>query len=405
MTSDTNAVPNHRVPEPSPEPIPKLGSELKDDASPGDELPPAHDPDEVVAAGRPTSAGPSTAKITATVIGIALPVLGLLLWWSTHQGTEAVWLPAARIAGRVGAVVTVGLFLVLWLLPEENRKVLGPRGTQLVMRWATCATVVWSGSAMLELLLRYQFATGTPIWSDVTQAGTFLLGSGEGTPLHTAHVVLTLGLLVLALRPPSTRAVSRFLALAVVAIGTLPFVLVYPLEGNIVLPPSAALGDAFHVLGALLWTGGLIGLVVVFVLVNRARTLPPSAANEDMAEWEPSKRQMLHSVTQAVDHYSLLALIAALVVTVTGVLMAEATIGSWWPFQPLREGVSSTYLRLVGLKVAGTFALLGAGYVHRTKTMTRLRRNDRTAFVRLAVGEVALMLAVMSLGVLLGFAH
>ncbi|MFD0484986.1 CopD family protein [Kineococcus sp. GCM10028916] len=401
MTSDTNSVSIHHVPTPDPTPDPVTTSLPALD----DEVRPAFDSSDETTTPYPASTeavGPSRARLIATVVLIALLVLGLLLWWG-HHDADSVWLPVARLGARIGAVVAVGLFLVLWLLPQEDREVLGPRGPQVVMRWATCATIVWSLSATAELLLRYQDAVKAPIWRDVTGAGTFLLGSGEGA-LHTAHVVLTLLLLVLALRTPDTRGVSRFLAMAVVAIGTLPFILVYPQKGHL-LPPSAALGDAAHVLGALLWTGGLIGLVVVLVLVDRAGTLPPSTTDGNVGGWGPCEQRRLDSLTRAVDAYSLLALVAALVVTLSGVLMAWATIGSWWPLRPPGQGVPETYLGLVVAKVVGTLVLLAAGYRHRTRTMPRLRRNERKAFMRLAVGEVGLMVAVMSLGVLLSFAH
>ena len=117
-----------------------------------------------------------------------------------------------------------------------------------------------------------------------------------------------------------------------------------------------------HVAGLTLWVGGLIALIFI--------------SSED--------RKM------AVPRFSVMALWAAIVVVLSGLINAWARLN-------FREAWDTTYARVIILKTILTGVLLFIGYLHR-KNLSLREKIDWRSLTRLITAEVVLMAAVTAIG-------
>ena len=118
-----------------------------------------------------------------------------------------------------------------------------------------------------------------------------------------------------------------------------------------------------HVAGLTLWAGGLFALMFI----------------------SPEDRKM------AVPRFSVLALWAAIVVVLSGLINAWARLN-------FREAWDTTYARVIILKTILTGVLLFMGYLHR-KNLSLREKIDWRGLTRLITAEVALMAAVTAIGI------
>jgi putative copper resistance protein D len=118
-----------------------------------------------------------------------------------------------------------------------------------------------------------------------------------------------------------------------------------------------------HVAGLTLWAGGLFALMFI----------------------PPEDRKM------AVPRFSVLALWAAIVVVLSGLINAWARLN-------FREAWDTTYARVIILKTILTGVLLFMGYLHR-KNLSLREKIDWRGLTRLITAEVALMAAVTAIGI------
>ena len=127
---------------------------------------------------------------------------------------------------------------------------------------------------------------------------------------------------------------------------------------------ALATGSMFlHVTGLTLWAGGLFALVFV--------------SSDD--------RKM------AVPRFSVMALWAAIVVVLSGLINAWARLN-------FREAWDTTYARVIILKAILTGVLLFIGYLHR-KNLSLREKIDWRGLSRLITAEVALMAGVTAIGI------
>ncbi|MGO1173040.1 MAG: cytochrome c oxidase assembly protein, partial [Actinomycetaceae bacterium] len=134
----------------------------------------------------------------------------------------------------------------------------------------------------------------------------------------------------------------------------------------------AVSGMWLHLGGVVLWMGGLAGLLVA---ANHLRTA-------DLA--------------RAARRYSSLAAWASVIVALSGVASAYLRLNT------LGELFTTPWGQLLLAKVLATGALLAAGGWHRFSTIRVLDAGRPAGFVRLALGEVVLMAAVVGVAVALG---
>ncbi|MEU4689262.1 cytochrome c oxidase assembly protein [Actinoplanes sp. NPDC023714] len=279
-----------------------------------------------------------------------IPSPGPLTWWG---------LPAAKLLTDVlGVLVTGGAVTAAFLLPGDGKSVSAYGWTML--RRTTWLALGWSCSAIALIVLTVSDILGRPV---AELSGTAVAGFAFSINQGQALVVQAgLALLVAVL----TRAgVSRGLAavttiVAVVALVPPAFTGHAAGSGN---HQIAVTSLAMHVAAAALWLGGLAGLTAV----HRTRAFAGTAAR-----------------------YSRLALGCFVATAVSGLANAAVRLGTPEMLWGSRYGVL-VLLKIVALAIAGV-----AGYVHRRHT---LRAPGKSAFLRLAAGEIVVLAAAVGLAV------
>lgn len=278
-------------------------------------------------------------------------------------------LPAARAVHDVAAAVTVGLLvLAAWAVaPDPGRSVdslAGPR--RLMIRGATVSALVWAGAALVVLVLTAAdvsgYAPSTPGFSLVFFSFTSQLDLGRA--LLVSLLLVLLATVVSAL---ATRVVAVAWAAVVALLAVLPLSLAGHAAGS-ANHMNAVDSLALHLLGAVLWVGGLAALALVSSRLGSQRDA-------------------------VVRRYSTLAGASFAVVALSGVLNAALRLGSF-------AGLATTYGLLVVGKVVALGLLGVAGFVHRRRMIPRLGAAP-TAFARLAAVELVIMGATVGLAVAL----
>ena len=296
---------------------------------------------------------------------LAAPVGGLL-----DPGTLTRWgLPAARAVHDVAASATVGLLvLAAWAvapLPGKSADSLaGPR--RLMVRAATVSALVWAGAALVVLVLTAADVSGFP----PTASGFSLVLFSFTSQLELGRALLVSLLLVLLAAVVAALA-TRVVAVAFAGVVALLAILPLSLAGHSAGAAShmnAVDSLVLHLLGAVLWVGGLLALVLVGGRLGAQREA-------------------------VVRRYSTLAGVCFAVVAVSGVINAALRLGTF-------GALATPYGLLVVGKVVALGLLGGAGFLHRRRVIPRLG-TDRSAFARLAAVELVVMGATVGLAVAL----
>ena len=313
---------------------------------------------------------------TAVSVGVALVLLAVQGQLSAPRGGlldpgafTRYALPAARAVHDVAAATTVGLLvLAAWAVaPEAGKSVdslAGPR--RLMVRGATVTALVWAGAALVVIVLTAAdvsgFAPSAPGFSLVFFSFTSQLELGRA--LLVSLLLVLLAAVVSAL---ATRVVAVAWAAVVALVAVLPLSLAGHAAGA-ANHMNAVDSLALHLLGAVLWVGGLAALVLVGSRLGAQRDA-------------------------VVRRYSTLAGVCFVVVALSGVVNAALRLGSL-------AGLTTTYGLLVVGKVVALGLLGVAGLVHRRRVIPRLA-TERTAFARLAAVELIVMGATVGLAVAL----
>ncbi|MEV0583606.1 CopD family protein [Nonomuraea sp. NPDC050310] len=268
----------------------------------------------------------------------------------------AYGLPVVRVLLDVAAVAVVGLSVLPKLLGFDD-----PDATEPVMRrvrpLAVTAAWAWAICALLTIV----FATaelnpgGVPTL-DMIVAYVDTVGAGQGMLFSAACALAAAGIGLMAVR--FGEKVPAELRVIVALFGLLPI----PVTGHAVdsvWHDPLMISMELHVMGAALWTGGLIA-VIVFARPLLDRVLPK---------------------------FSRLATVCLLLVSASGLVSGLGTL-ALTPGGELPGSLLGTdYGVLFLAKVALTVLLLPLAAVIRF----RLMRRDPTPVARWAVGEVAIM--------------
>lgn len=305
----------------------------------------------------------SAALVLALVlaaVGVSGPVTAVGL---EVPGGSVAWLvPALRLLADLAAVLTVGCLLgAAALLPGD--RLLGAAG----YRWLQVAG--WSSGAWFLIALL---------------AVPALLADFLGRGLSA--VTLT-GLAGFVLDNPQAQAQGVVVVLtALVAVGarvvlTMGGALVLLLLALAAALPPALAGHAassqgtvavtavgLHVLGVVLWAGGLVALAL-------------------------ARRVSVTAASTAAGRFSRLAGVLVLVVGGSGVMLALTRLSS--PAQVLQ----TSYGVLVLIKLVAFLGLVTVGAWHRRSTLPALAAGRSGAFLRLATGEVVLFAATIGVAV------
>ena len=291
---------------------------------------------------------------------IAATIIGLLISGAANPfklvdpGAVVRWgLPIARSLTDIAMATSIGSLVISAFVFAE-----GSAQLTTAMNVASIAAVIWTIAGMLQFNFVYLNVTGSSF--------TFAQSHGSGLWLFATSVelgrYLALNILGGAIIAVLALAFQRLTAAALIAA-----------LGLLTLVPIALTGHAagtenhgmavnalgLHLLAIVLWVGGLIALVLV-----RARG--------EVSE--------IH-----FRRYSSIALVAYIVLGVSGVVSASLRIGSlanWF----------SSYGLLIALKTA-IFVVLGVfGAIYRKRLMLK-----GTGFFRLVGLELVLMAAAMGL--------
>ncbi len=312
------------------------------------------------------------ARVAGAVLGLGLIALvGLLVLSGSDPqpmpvglqdpGPVVGWaLPVSRFGSDLFAVAAVGFLLAaVVLLPSGDR--LEGLSVQAV-RLASRAAWLWFAAAVLHYWANVADLYGRPLAQvEVEQLIDYsrLFATGRGL------LVNVLAALVVALWARWTFAVRQLAVCIVVALVGVGAV---GLTGHSASAGSHMLATAslvLHLVGVVVWVGGLIALS--WVALRGSRRLEP-----------------------AVERYSVLATWAFVIVAASGLVNAIVNLGSF-------GGLDSTYGFLVVVKVVALVALGLFGVAQRR----RLRRKS-SGFARLAVFEVLLMTLTIVVAVVLG---
>jgi len=296
------------------------------------------------------------ACVLAVVIGgAAAPTVAGL----DDPGAFVRWgLPVVQVLHDIAVALTIGLLvLAATAIPDQSS---GRTGRVVrAGRLAVGAGVAWVVSGLVIVVLGFADVSGTAPGdpSFVAQLESFAWS------LETLRVeIISAGLALLATTLAALALTRRGIAVAaaVAIAAVLPLALGGHAAGS-ADHETAVTSIAFHLVGAVLWVGGLLALAVVRSTLGTA--LPV-----------------------VVQRFSTLALWCFVAVGLSGVLNAWLRLGGV-------GNLLTAYGALILLKTSALLVLGGAGYLQRRRVVQRLRSEPGSGrlFTRLVLTELAVM--------------
>lgn len=292
------------------------------------------------------------AVLVAAVIGgaAAAPPIGdpgALVRWGTLL---------VRVVHDLAAAATVGLLLLAaFLTPETtrtNRRITATRAAGLT-------AAVWAVCGLVGVLLTFATLAGLPLFGQgyVMQLTTFVWDL-EVTRVAVISAAVA-AVVAAGAAVAQSRAAMAWLSLLAV-LGILPLALAGHAAGA-ANHDVAVNALALHLVGVVVWVGGLVAIAVM-------------------------RPQLGADLGVTVQRYSTLALWSFVAVALSGVQSAWVRLGGL-------DGLATSYGLLVVIKVAALVTVGYAGWRHRRTMARRLHApgGDAAAFVRLVVGELAVM--------------
>lgn len=293
------------------------------------------------------------------VFAVLMTAFGLVLGSGAAErlvsdpGAFVRWgLPFAKlIVNLAGGVMAGSLILRAFALPRGSKAY---EASQVI---AAAAAVVLTAAATGAGFLTYLSTLAPELSLDIgfgEQLGRFL----TETELGLAWLLTVIGAAII-----STFAVVARGAIAETVLMILAVVCLVPLStqghaGSLANHDAAVMALILHVVGAAVWVGGLLTLILVRPLIPR------------------------ESIGAVVARYSSLALASFMLVLLSGVARALTSITAL-------ADLWSPYGALLGIKTAALAGLAVLGAYYRSRMITRLAR--RTAFWMLVAFELLIM--------------
>ncbi len=338
-----------------------------------------------------TAAALSAGLIGLIVAGIATGIgqVGAI----SDPGPLTRWgLPAARYTHHIAMATTVAAAILATVaIPFRT----GPRNRQnrqsgqehplytRTMQVAMSASVVWTVAALAVLVLTFSSLAGLPISADQGfSEGFFDYTLNIATGQAWLTIVLIAGLcatLLAAVRQPAGVGFIAVVGLSAIV----PMAMVGHSAGGD--DHTAAVNSlGLHLLGVVVWVGGLIVLALLAPqIAHTARTL---------SSRDQGGPEVLGTVLR---RYSLLAGLALITVAASGIINAELRVAN------LDQLLGTDYGRLLVLKTIATVALAGIGFAHRRWIIPRILSSTRLLW-QLIIVEIALMTTVIGISAVLG---
>jgi len=271
---------------------------------------------------------------------------GPVVRWGLPLMTMAVNLSAAGMCGSL----VVALFALR----------AGEKPFEIALNTASISAAVFTvASALVGYLSYLDFSAAKPSLDSTfgAQLGSWLVQTEAGrTWLITTIAGAALTVLAFAVRGWTATLFVALLALAtLVPMGTQGH------SGELSTHNVATTSLILHIVGAAVWLGGLVLMVLVRLAMKR------------------------NDLARTLGRYSTVALVAFVVVAVSGTVRAAVGLGGW-------QGLDSAYGTILIVKVAALLVLGFLGAVYRTRLISRLREDGASRrFWWLVTLELAFM--------------
>jgi cytochrome c oxidase assembly factor CtaG/putative copper export protein len=320
----------------------------------------------------PPRRGQSVLPLVLIAAPFAALVAFLLLSISTDDATFDVKIGAiVRVGADGGAVLTVGSLLFAAFLVAPQKSGVLAAGGYAALRTAAWSALLWCLAAFVSIPFLIGDAIGKSAWSMLSDPDLMFSLVGE---LEQAKAWLITAAVALFI------AVASFVVLSwgwtTVLFGLAVFaVLPVPMTGHSSSGGQHDLASnslVFHLVGASLWVGGLVALMVF------ARRVPRGEA-----------------LRVATTRFSAVALVCWIVMAASGVINA-------WVRVPLSVLFTSSYGLLVIAKIVALGVLGLFGYAHRKRSVKAIvEGRTGNLLIRLAGVEVLVMFATIGIAVAL----
>lgn len=292
---------------------------------------------------------PRALRATGPVILVAAALVALV--WALGYGGGAAplqlgdpgpivrWgLPASTMIVNLGAAGMVGtLVTALFVLKA------GERAFEIALDAASASAAVFTLAAGLTGYFTFVNVSNAKPSPDALfgqQLGSFLVE----TELGRTWLITTLAGAALTILTFAVRSWTFTMIVAILAIATIVPMGTQGHRGDLSTHNVAMTSLILHMLAAATWLGGLLLMVVIRPALTRTQ------------------------VTHAMSRYSTIALVAFLVVAISGTIRAAVDVGSW-------QGLLSGYGVILAVKVAALIVLGLLGATYRTRLIGRMRED------------------------------
>ncbi len=341
-------------------------------------------------------AGSSTLRIAGPVILVGAAVLAVLAGLAfgggaapnllLDPGPVVRWgLPVVKALSNLGAAAMLGsLVLALFALRS------GARSFEIALDTASIGAAVYTVASAVAGLFTFLQTLGVKLSAGPefgAQLGRFLLE----LPLGQAWLMTVLAGAVITIAAFAFRGWTATLLTAILAAASFIPLATQGHAGDLSGHDAAVNSLLLHTVGAAVWIGGLVLLIVLrgsrSELSDPAVAAPaadaPAAQTPKPGRKGKAPRGGL-TFAAVVRRYSSLALVAYIVVAVSGVARSIVAVGDW-------AGMLTPYGGLIVAK-AVVLILLGAlGARYRTRLIPKLETNGSGPFWTLVLLELALM--------------
>ncbi len=329
----------------------------------------------------PVVRAPGTPAVLAAVFLAGLAAIVIARWWTgtgyrpapmglpDPGALTAIGLPVTQFVHEIAGVAVVGLLSLRAVLLPRASEPASAHLAAITVRWAW----LWAGSTVAWIAFTLSDLIGTGLGDLLGHADAVVAVSGtdrvlaQFATLWVALAVALFGARLSGTRLSGTAAIGA--ALLISAAGLLPSALTGH-AGHHASPGFAMAALGLHLVGAAIWIGGLLALVVHL-------------------------RGFTDDMRVAITRFSAAALICVLVVGVSGVLESAVMLDGWAALLATDRG------HLIVAKTLAFVLLAGAGYWHRRRTVPAARTGRWQPLLRLAVGELLLMGATVGIAVVL----
>lgn len=253
---------------------------------------------------------------------------------------------------------------------------------------AMVASVVWTMAAVAVLVLTFSSLAGLPLSADQGFSEGFFdyalnIATGQAWLVVTLIAGATATLLA-AVRQPAGVGFLGVLGLCAIV----PMAMVgHSSSGDDHMAAVNSLG--LHLLGVVIWVGGLIVLALLAPEIIRTARTQSARDSGSNATLETLLRR-----------YSVLAGLSLVTVAASGIINADLRITG------LGDIFGTDYGLMLVAKAAATLALAGIGFAHRSWLIPRLATASSFSAARvlwrLILVEIAIMAAVIGLSAVLG---